>query len=89
MGGMGGGNNSLLFRTELSQESSVTIQSMQVGYYGRYLVHVCRLQPEYVTLLQHNSEALTEVFANIVGGFGVFTGISECSMEMVVVQNEE
>jgi hypothetical protein len=88
-GGMGGGNNSLLFRTELSQESSVTIQSMQFGYYGRYLVHVCRLQPEYVTLLQHNSETLTEVFANIVGGFGVFTGISDCRKEITVVESDE
>ena len=88
-GGMGGGNSSLLFRTELSQEASVSIQAQQFGYYGRYLVHVCRLQPEYVTLLQHNSETLVEVFANVEGGFGVFTGISRYSKEIRVIENEE
>ena len=89
MGGMGGGNGSLLFRTELSQDASVNIQAQQFGYYGRYLVHVCRLQPEYVTLLQHSSETLVEVFANVVGGFGVFTGISRHSEEIRVIESEE
>jgi hypothetical protein len=90
LGGFGGNrNNARLFRTELTQESSVSIPSMQFGYLGRHLVHVCRLQPEYVTLLQHNSETLTEVFANVEGGFGIFTGIGDCSRELTVVQSEE
>ena len=88
-GGMGGGGSTRIFRTELSQEASVNIRAQQLGYYGRYLVHVCRLQPEYVTLLQHSSETLVEVFANVVGGFGVFTGISRYSKEIRVVESEE
>lgn len=78
-----------MLRTELTQESSASLQSMQFSYLGRHAVHVCRVQPKYVTLLQHDSETLVEVFANVKGGFGIFTGIGDCSIEFIIEREEE
>lgn len=88
-GNLGNGNASpRLIRTQLTQESSVRLQSMQFNYLGRHVVHVCRVQPEYVTLLQHNSETLVEIFANVKGGFGIFTGIGDFSTELIIKRED-
>ncbi|MDR0687362.1 MAG: DUF4249 domain-containing protein, partial [Prevotellaceae bacterium] len=72
--------DSLSFLTELTQDSIVQLSSQQFSYTGRHIVKLCRVQPEYVVMLQANtdsrSEPLTEVHANVVNGFGIFTGMA-------------
>jgi hypothetical protein len=65
----------------LLQDSTAMLSRMQFSYTGEHVVKLCRVQPEYVTLLQRNTqsstgETLVEVNANVSGGFGIFTGVS-------------
>lgn len=79
---------SLSFLTDLTQDSIVQLSQQQFSYTGRHIVKLCRLQPELVVLLQANtdsrSEPLTEMHANVVNGFGIFTGIATYRKEITV-----
>ncbi|MDR3329264.1 MAG: DUF4249 family protein, partial [Prevotellaceae bacterium] len=73
----------------LTQDSAALLSPMQLSYTGRHAVKLCRLQPEYVLLLQRHeqgktSETVQEVNANVEGGFGIFTGVSAYSGVVVV-----
>lgn len=81
----------LSFLTDLTQDSIVQLSAQQFSYTGRHIVKLCRLQPELVVMLQANansrSEPLTEVHANVVNGFGIFTGIAIHTTEISVHKN--
>jgi hypothetical protein len=65
------------------------LSSQSFSYYGKYTVKVCRIRPEYVLLYQrtsNRSETLPELHANVVNGFGLFTGVSSVSAEVTVVE---
>ncbi|MEM6318356.1 MAG: DUF4249 family protein [Bacteroidota bacterium] len=79
-------------RPEISNEPEITtsffINSFQFfTHFGRYEVTVFRVNPEYVTLYESTSTgqgALNEVTTNVSGGFGIFTGVSSATIEMLV-----
>jgi hypothetical protein len=85
------GVDSLSFLTELTQDSIVQLSSQQFSYTGKHIVKLCRVQSEYVVMLQANtdsrSEPLTEVHANVINGFGIFTGIAVHSTAITVHKN--
>jgi hypothetical protein len=79
---------SLSFLTELTQDSIVQLSPQQFSYTGRHAVRLCRVQPEYVVMVQASaasrSEPLTEVHANVLNGFGIFTGVYRHSTVITV-----
>jgi hypothetical protein len=51
-------------------------------------VKVCRIQPEYALFCQsanNRSVTLPELHANVVEGFGLFTGVSSVNVEVYVI----
>lgn len=73
----------------LMQDSLTMLSPMQLSYYGRHEIKLCRVQPEYVALLTRSEQSrtaqtLTEVNANVAGGFGIFTGVSCVRKEILV-----
>ncbi|MDR0711375.1 MAG: DUF4249 domain-containing protein [Prevotellaceae bacterium] len=81
----------LSFLVDLTQDSIAQLSSQQFSYTGRHIVRLCRVQPEYVVMAQANSssssEPLIEVHANIINGFGIFTGISRYNTDITVHKN--
>ncbi|MDR3297443.1 MAG: DUF4249 domain-containing protein [Prevotellaceae bacterium] len=73
----------------LLQDSLTMLSPMQFSYFGRHEIRLCRVQPEYAALLtrseqSRSSQTLTEVNANVAGGFGIFTGVSCVRKEILV-----
>jgi hypothetical protein len=80
----------LSFQSEITQGASLQLSSQSFSYFGKYTVKVCRIQPEYVLFCQrinNSSEPLVELNANVVNGFGIFTGIGSVSVDIYVVSN--
>jgi hypothetical protein len=80
----------LSFQSEVTQGTSMQLSSQSFSYYGRHLVKVCRIQPEYVLLYQrmnNRTDALAELIANVENGFGIFTGVSSVETTVYVVEN--
>ena len=80
----------LSFQTEPTQGATAQLSSQSFSYYGRYTVKVCRIQPEYALFCQsanNRSVTLPELHANVVDGFGLFTGVSSVSTGVYVVSN--
>ncbi|MDR2361534.1 MAG: hypothetical protein LBD91_02275, partial [Prevotellaceae bacterium] len=80
----------LSFQTETTQGASLQLSSQSFSYYGKYIVKICRIQPEYVVFCQSmnlRSVTLPELHVNIENGFGLFTGISSVSVEVYVISN--
>lgn len=78
------------FRTEPTQEGSSTLSPMSFSYYGRHNVILIRMQPEYVLLYSSNgstSSTLTEIHANIEGGYGIFTGVNSDTLRVTVTRS--
>lgn len=67
------------FRNEPSIINSLQIREQQFQYFGRHLILLYRLNPDYAKLYDDNSNSsqnLTNPSTNIVNGVGIFTGIS-------------
>jgi hypothetical protein len=80
----------LSFQTEVTQDASVELTSQSFSYRGQYTVRLCRIQPEYVVLYQrmsNRSENLAELNANVVNGYGIFTGVSSVNHIVTVYVN--
>lgn len=76
------------FRTEPTQGTSSVLSPMSFSYYGWHDVILIRMQPEYVLLYSsqgETSQTLTEIHANIEGGYGIFTGINSDTLRVKVV----
>ena len=70
---------SMNFRSEPTQSDSCKINSMTFQYYGKHMVIVHKIQPEYALLYSNNSnssQSLSEIHANVTNGFGIFTAIN-------------
>ena len=79
---------SLNFRSEPTQADSCRINSRTFQYYGRHRVIIHKIQPEYALLYSNNSNSslsLTEIHANIINGFGIFTAINSDTLYLRVV----
>jgi hypothetical protein len=69
----------------ISSEARLNPQSFK--YYGSHLVSLLRIQPEYVLFFQQTSNSslsLTEINANIVNGYGIFTALNAYSANFYV-----
>jgi hypothetical protein len=80
----------LWFRSEVTQGTSIQLSPQSFSYYGTYTIKLCRIQPEYVLLCQRmnsRSENLAELNANVVNGYGIFTGIGSKDFRVHVISN--
>lgn len=78
------------FRTEPTQGASATLSQMSFSYYGYHDVILIRMRPEYVLLYSTNgntSQTLTEIHANVEGGYGIFTGANTDTLRIKVVES--
>ena len=78
------------FRVEPTQGESATLSAMSFSYYGRHNVILIRMRPEYALLYSSSggtSSTLTEIHANVEGGYGIFTGANCDTLQVSVVQS--
>lgn len=75
------------FRVEPTQGTSATLSGISFSYYGRHNVILIRMRPEYVLLYSSGgdtSSTLTEIHANVEGGYGIFTGANCDTLQVTV-----
>jgi hypothetical protein len=78
------------FRVEPTAGSEATLSGMSFSYYGRHNVILIHMRPEYVLLYSsagETSSTLTEIHANVEGGYGIFTGANCDTLQVSVVRS--
>lgn len=75
------------FRNEPSKMSSSEIRDQQFQYFGKYMLILFHLNPDYAALYNDNSNSsqnLSNPTSNITNGLGIFTGISADTLYLQV-----
>lgn len=75
------------FTTPPTTQSTYTVQSMQIGFYGRHRARVYRVNEEYVDLFKFGEQdptRLSEPPTNIENGLGIFTAFNSVSLDFQV-----
>ncbi|MDR2882831.1 MAG: DUF4249 domain-containing protein [Alistipes sp.] len=78
------------FRVEPTQGTSAMLSQMSFSYYGRHNVILIRMRPEYALLYSTSgdtSQTLTEIHANVDGGYGIFTGANCDTLQVSVTSS--
>jgi len=81
------GEGARRFTTPPITQNTYTVQSMQIGYYGRHRARVFRVNEEYVDLFKFGEQdpaRLSEPPTNIEHGLGIFTAFNSVSLEFRV-----
>ncbi len=73
------------FRTEPTTSASSQLSMQSFSYYGYHNVILLRMQPEYALLYQSTSNTISEIHANVEGGYGIFTGMSSDTLRIRVI----
>ena len=75
------------FRNQPTNANQYELNPRSFQFYGQHRIILYKIQAEYVLFFQENSNSsssLTEIKANIVNGFGIFTGINSVSAYLYV-----
>lgn len=75
------------FRNQPLNTSHYEINPRSFKFYGMHRVILYKIQPEYVLFFQETSNSslsLTEIQANILNGFGIFTAMNSVSTYLYV-----
>jgi hypothetical protein len=78
------------FRNEPAIINSYAMRDQQFQYFGRHMLTLYRLNPDYAALYNDNSNSsqnLTNPTTNITNGLGIFTGISSDTLYLQVNKN--
>ena len=80
---------SRVFRNEPSVINEYKINQGQLLYFGRHILLLYHLNPDYATLYaadDNSSQNLKNPSTNISNGFGIFTGISADTLYLDVIK---
>jgi hypothetical protein len=75
------------FRNEPAVINSYAMRDQQFLYFGRHMLTLYRLNPDYAALYSDNSNSsqnLTNPTTNITNGLGIFTGISSDTLYLQI-----
>jgi hypothetical protein len=75
----------LRIQPTITNQAQLNPQSFK--YYGWHQIILYKIQPEYVLFFQQTSNSslsLTEINANIVNGYGIFTGMNSYLVNLLV-----
>lgn len=75
------------FRNEPAIINSYTMRDQQFQYFGRHMLTLYHLNPDYAALYTDNSNSsqnLTNPTTNITNGLGIFTGISSDTLYLQI-----
>jgi hypothetical protein len=75
------------FRNQPTNIDHYELNPRSFQYYGQHRIILYKIQPEYVLFFQENSNSslsISEIKANIVNGFGIFTAINSVSAYLYV-----
>jgi len=75
------------FMTEPTNDTIAMIQERGFSYYGTHRIVLSKIEPEYIIMcrtLDKTSGSMREVNANVVNGYGIFTGMSRDTRTLTV-----
>lgn len=78
------------FQMDPTTDSTAFIQDRGFSYYGIHKVVLSKIEPEYLIMcrnLETNSGSMREVNANIINGYGIFTGMSRDIRTLTIVRS--
>ncbi len=75
------------FRNQPTNSNHYQLNPQSFKFYGQHRVILYKIRPEYVLFFQENSTSslsISEIKANVVNGFGIFTAINSVSAYLYV-----
>ncbi len=79
----------IAFMSEPTNDTIAMIQERGFSYYGTHRIVLSKVEPEYIIMcrtLDKTSGSMREVNANVVNGYGIFTGMSRDTRTLTVTR---